>query len=201
MSFESKLNGEYLDVYNDIVDEIKVEELSGEFTKEVKNDVLEMLLSAQADGVAAMSVIGQDVREFVKTIRVDFNKRTNWMYKIGTTLSIIFMLLGLEGISNFYGGATRITYNTVMFISICLITNYLGTVISRKYRVTKTRSGSKYTFDFGILFAMVIISRIITDSFTFDTIVQIEAGVAYIAIVFVLCFLSIVASEWITKNK
>lgn len=142
MEFEKKLSGEYLEVYKDVVSELELEEINGITTVEVKNDILDMFLSAQEDGVSARGIIGNSPKNFVKEILSNLDNSKLTLLRIGRRISQLLAGLGGIGLVNLVterGRPFAFTIGTMALILVLMFGDFLGKYFSRKLNFGKSR--------------------------------------------------------------
>lgn len=143
MGYEKNLNGEYLRVYNEVIDELQVEEISIDLTKEIENDVLDMFLCAQHDGASPKAIVGESPREFILEIIRDFSKAKSGVFRIGQFMAHALLGLGILSFMDIRNGKLDFTVDILVCLALILGSELLGRVFSRKYNVKNTRSKSK----------------------------------------------------------
>lgn len=154
MGFEKGLKEEYLAVYNEVLGELTVEDISSTFTEEVKSDILDMFLSAQEDGVSPKSIVGDSPKAFVEAIVGDFNKRNSGVFRL---LQIIYRIpLSIAGVSvvNIRNGQIEVTLDMILAVIAIILCDAIGRVLSRKYQITKSRKKSKLIIEWGTYLAI-----------------------------------------------
>lgn len=154
MEFEKRLSGEYLEVYKDVVSELELEEINGITTVEVKNDILDMFLSAQEDGVSARGIIGNSTKDFVEEILSNLDNSKLTLLRIGRLISQIIAGLGGIGIVNLVtekGRPFAFTTDIAVLIIFIILGDFLGRYLSRKLTFGKSRKFRRnivaWTFD------------------------------------------------------
>jgi len=102
----SKLRDEYKEAYTSIVMYLSSSGMQGSFMDEVSEDVKDLLISAQDDGIDVKSIIGNSIEEFCKEIikSKDINSRTmlkisqsiKWALIISSMMSLIYYLFDMK---------------------------------------------------------------------------------------------------------
>jgi len=102
----SKLRDEYKEAYTSIVMYLSSSGMEGNFMDEVSEDVKDLLISAQDDGIDVKSIIGNSIEEFCKEIikSKDINSRTmlkisqsiKWALIISSMMSLIYYLFDMK---------------------------------------------------------------------------------------------------------
>jgi len=102
----SILRDEYKDAYTSIVMYLSSSGMQGSFMDEVSEDVKDLLISAQDDGIDVKSIIGNNIEEFCKEIikSKDINSRTmlnisqsiKWALIISSIMSLVYYLFDMK---------------------------------------------------------------------------------------------------------
>ncbi|WP_346939846.1 DUF1048 domain-containing protein [uncultured Clostridium sp.] len=102
----SILRDEYKDAYTSIVMYLSSSGMQGSFMDEVSEDVKDLLISAQDDGIDVKSIIGNNIEEFCKEIikSKDINSRTmlnisqsiKWALIISSMMSLVYYLFDMK---------------------------------------------------------------------------------------------------------
>ena len=102
----SILRDEYKEAYTSIVMYLSSSGMQGSFMDEVSEDVKDLLISAQDDGIDVKSIIGNNIEEFCKEIikSKDINSRTmlnisqsiKWALIISSMMSLIYYLFDMK---------------------------------------------------------------------------------------------------------
>ncbi|MGL4453211.1 MAG: hypothetical protein ACRCTZ_18775 [Sarcina sp.] len=162
MGYEKNLKGDYLKSYNEVMDELKVEDISIELTKEIENDVLDMFLCAQHDGASPTTIVGESPRIFILEILRNFNKTKSWIFRGGQVLSRICLGIGALSFLNIRNGKLDFTVDILVCLALILSSDLVGRLLSRKYNIGKTRSSSRNNIKYIFFLIGVVISIAIT---------------------------------------
>ncbi|WP_346930144.1 DUF1048 domain-containing protein [Clostridium sp.] len=102
----SILRDEYKEAYTSIVMYLSSSGIQGSFMDEVSEDVKDLLISAQDDGIDVKSIIGNNIEEFCKEIikLKDINSRTmlntsqsiKWALIISSMMSLVYYLFDMK---------------------------------------------------------------------------------------------------------
>lgn len=102
----SILRDEYKEAYTSIVMYLSSSGMQGSFMDEVSEDVKDLLISAQDDGIDVKSIIGNSIEEFCKEIikSKDINSRTmlnisqsiKWALIISSMMSLVYYLFDMK---------------------------------------------------------------------------------------------------------
>ncbi|MEW8996045.1 DUF1048 domain-containing protein [Clostridium sp.] len=102
----SILRDEYKEAYTSIVMYLSSSGMQGSFMDEVSEDVKDLLISAQDDGIDVKSIIGNNIEEFCKEIikSKDINSRTmlnisqsiKWALIISSMMSLVYYLFDMK---------------------------------------------------------------------------------------------------------
>ncbi|MGL4762281.1 MAG: hypothetical protein ACRCWG_12595 [Sarcina sp.] len=181
MEFEKNLRDEYLRVYNEVVDELEVEEISIELTKEIKVDILDMFLSAQQDGESPSGIVGESSREFVLELVKDFNKSNSGLFRVGQYVACTILGIGALSLFNIKNGVLHFDIDILVCLLITISGDAIGRILSRKYNVGKTRSRSKNKIRWGYVSVMTILGVAITNNLNLPTLFVFNLPFVFIA--------------------
>ncbi|GAA0774247.1 DUF1048 domain-containing protein [Clostridium subterminale] len=102
----SILRDEYKESYTSIVMYLSSSGMQGSFMDEVSEDIKDLLISAQDDGIDVKSIIGNNIEEFCKEIikSKDINSRTmlnisqsiKWALIISSMMSLVYYLFDMK---------------------------------------------------------------------------------------------------------
>ncbi|MGL4989564.1 MAG: hypothetical protein ACRCYE_13890 [Sarcina sp.] len=175
MNSKKNLKGEYLEVYNNVIDEIEAEELTINYTTEIKNDILDMLLSAQEDGIAPKSIIG-NTREFVDELVVDFKNSTLGGYTLGKSIAHLLAVMGIIALMRIENGQLVVTIDLLFVGILAPITSLLGIAYSKRLKIGISRKSKSILIDLGSYFILTIIITFIAIFLEIPTIFTISSA-------------------------
>ncbi|WP_346897614.1 DUF1048 domain-containing protein [Clostridium sp. UBA7503] len=152
----SILRDEYKEAYMSIVMYLSSSGMEGSFMDEVSEDVKDLLISAQDDGIAVKSIVGNNIEEFCKEIirskdikgRVLFNifESIKWALIMSAIISLVYYLFDM----NF-------TLNIIfMFIVDFLFCRFIFSIGLRKV-IIKNRGNAKKIIMTLLLYILFII--------------------------------------------
>ncbi|MGL4773717.1 MAG: hypothetical protein ACRC2K_09155 [Clostridium sp.] len=192
MNYKKNLKGEHLTVYNEIVTDLKVEELALDFQTEVENDLLDMFLSAQEDGVLPRDLVGEDVEGFTKNIINDFYKRNSFIYRVFQVLAQMALGTAVSSVINLNTKTFTVDFTVEMLLFVITFTlaEILGRVLSRRFKICKTRKRSKIVFEWGSFIIMYFIAVFITSGYELQPLFTRNMLVIFIPSIFIwgICF-------------
>lgn len=102
----SILRDEYKEAYTSIVMYLSSSGMQSNFMDEVSEDIKDLLISAQDDGIAVKSIVGNNIEEFCKEIikskdikgRILFNifESIKWALIMSAMISLVYYLFGMN---------------------------------------------------------------------------------------------------------
>ncbi len=152
----SILRDEYKETYTSIVMYLSSSGMQSNFMDEVSEDIKDLLISAQDDGIAVKSIVGNNIEEFCKEIikskdikgRILFNifESIKWALIMSAMISLVYYLFGM----NF-------TLNIIfMFIVDFLFCRFIFSIGLRKV-IIKNRGNAKKIIMTLLLYILFII--------------------------------------------
>lgn len=183
MKFEEKLNGEYLDVYKEVMDEFELENLSISFKEEIKNDILEMFLSAQDNGTQARTIVGNDVKDFVQVIASDFYGRNKNIFSVFKVIVHFIMYVSIISFIRVKSGSLSVTIDLLMLPLIIIASGLISKIFAKKFSLAKTKNKTKIIYEYTAIIVGSIICRAITDYINLKPLFTLEKP--YVLIVFI----------------
>jgi DNA-binding ferritin-like protein (Dps family) len=152
----SILRDEYKEAYTSIVMYLSSSGMQSNFMDEVSEDIKDLLISAQDDGIAVKSIVGNNIEEFCKEIikskdikgRILFNifESIKWALIMSAMISLVYYLFGM----NF-------TLNIIfMFIVDFLFCRFIFSIGLRKV-IIKNRGNAKKIIMTLLLYILFII--------------------------------------------
>lgn len=152
----SILRDEYKETYTSIVMYLSSSGMQSNFMDEVSEDIKDLLISAQDDGIAVKSIVGNNIEEFCKEIikskdikgRILFNifESIKWALIMSAMISLVYYLFGM----NF-------TLNIIfMFIVDFLFCRFIFSIGLRKV-IIKNRGSAKKIIMTLLLYILFII--------------------------------------------
>ncbi|MGL4741998.1 MAG: hypothetical protein ACRC41_14565 [Sarcina sp.] len=175
MDSKNNLKGEYLEMYNTVIDEIEAEELTINYTAEIKNDVLDILLSAQQDGVKPINIIG-NTREFIDELVHDFKKSTLGVYTFGKSIAHLLSVMGIIALMRIENGQLAITVDLLFIGILAPVTSLLGIKYSKSLNLGISRRSKSILIDLGSYVVLTIIVTFIAVFLKIPTIFTISSA-------------------------
>lgn len=175
MNSKNNLKGEYLEVYNTVIDEIEAEELTINYTAEIKDDILDMLLSAQQDGVEPKNIIG-NTRDFIDELVSDFKKSTSGMYTFGKSIAHLLSVMGIIALMRIENGQLAVTIDLLFIGAFAPITSLLGIKYSKRLNLGISRKSKSVLIDLGSYFLLSIIVTFIAVFLEIPTVFTISSA-------------------------
>lgn len=160
IEYEKNLNGQYLQAYKNIINELDIEIKDTSYIDEVKNDVLDMLLSAQTDGVEANKVIGKDIRSFCMEITSTYKKTEPLSKKILSILNSITPAIFIVAFGEMLKANSitiGISFRVMLLMVALVIPFYIAVSISRRLKITKKRKNDINIFEICAAIASAVI--------------------------------------------
>ncbi|WP_346913337.1 DUF1048 domain-containing protein [Clostridium sp.] len=153
----SILRDEYKEAYTSIVMYLSSSGMQGSFMDEVSEDVKDLLISAQDDGIDVKSIIGNNIEEFCKEIikSKDINSRTmlnisqsiKWALIISSMMAFVYYLFDM-----------KFTLNIIfMFIVDFLFCRFIFSIGLRKV-IIKNKGNVKKIIMMLLLYILFVIS-------------------------------------------
>ncbi|WP_346936554.1 DUF1048 domain-containing protein [Clostridium sp.] len=183
----SILMDEYKEAYTSIVMYLSSSGIQGSFMDEVSEDVKDLLIGAQDDGIDVKSIIGNNIEEFCKEIikSKDINSRTmlnmsqsiKWALIISSMMSLVYYLFDM-----------KFTLNIIfMFIVDFLFCRFIFSIGLRKV-IIKSKGNVKKIIMVLLLYILFVIPGAILN-FILITNFVVEINSLYTSIVLVAILL------------
>ncbi len=152
----SILRDEYKEAYTSIVMYLSSSGMEGSFMDEVSEDVKDLLISAQDDGIDVKSIIGNNIEEFCKEIikSKDINsstilniyQSTRWAIIMSAMMSLLYYIFDM-----------KFTLNIIfMFIVDFLFCRFIFSIGLRKV-IIKNRGNTKKIIKVLLLYILFVI--------------------------------------------
>ncbi len=152
----SILRDEYKEAYTSIVMYLSSSGMEGNFMDEVSEDVKDLLISAQDDGIDVKSIIGNNIEEFCKEIikSKDINsstilniyQSTRWAIIMSAIMSLLYYIFDM-----------KFTLNIIfMFIVDFLFCRFIFSIGLRKV-IIKNRGNTKKIIKVLLLYILFVI--------------------------------------------
>lgn len=152
----SILRDEYKEAYTSIVMYLSSSGMEGSFMDEVSEDVKDLLISAQDDGIDVKSIIGNNIEEFCKDIikSKDINsstllniyQSTRWAIIMSAMMSLLYYIFDM-----------KFTLNIIfMFIVDFLFCRFIFSIGLRKV-IIKNRGNTKKIIKVLLLYILFVI--------------------------------------------
>lgn len=155
MGAKKRLDGEYLDVYNEIMAEIEVEQINTLHKEEVRNDILDMFLLAQEDSTPVSVLVGSDTKGFVNEVLESLDKGNGILLRVGQVISTLFIGMSAIALIRTKNGVLEFTLDIVFLAMILLVGEGLGRIFSKKSGSGKLRRSKKrkieWSFNIGLI--------------------------------------------------
>ena len=153
---DSILRDEYKEAYMSIVMYLSSSGMEGNFMDEVSEDVKDLLISAQDDGIDVKSIIGNNIEEFCKEIikSKDINSSTilniyqsiRWAIIMSAMMSLLYYIFDM-----------KFTLNIIfMFIVDFLFCRFIFSIGLRKV-IIKNRGNTKKIIKVLLLYILFVI--------------------------------------------
>ncbi|MGL5649908.1 MAG: hypothetical protein ACRDDY_18915 [Clostridium sp.] len=188
MGLKKRLDGEYLDVYNEIMIELEVEEINALYREEVRNDILDMFLSAQDEKASVRELVGSDTRVFIEDILKSLEKGNESLLRFGQSLAIFLIGIGGIALTRIKGGVLEFTVDILFLAVVMLLGATLGRAFSKKNRIGKERRREKRKIEWTFNIGMIGVSALIVGFFNINLPILFTVNSPYI---FVIGFLVI----------
>ncbi|MGL4990516.1 MAG: hypothetical protein ACRC57_05005 [Sarcina sp.] len=185
MKFEEKLNGEYLDVYKEVMDEFELENLSVSFKEEIKNDILEMFLSAQDNGTQARTIVGDDVKDFVQVIASDFYGRNKNIFSVFKIIIRFIMYVSIISFIRVKSGSLSITTDFLILPLVIIASGLLSKIFAKKISLASTKNKTKNIYEYTAIIVGSIICGAITEYINLKPLFTLENPYFLIVFIFI----------------
>ncbi|MGL4847624.1 MAG: hypothetical protein ACRC28_01670 [Clostridium sp.] len=201
MGAKKRLDGEYLDVYNEIMAEIEVEQINTLHKEEVRNDILDMFLLAQEDSTPVSVLVGSDTKGFVNEVLESLDKGNGILLRVGQVISTLFIGMSAIALIRTKNGVLEFTLDIVFLAMILLVGEGLGRIFSKKSGSGKLRRSKKRKIEWSFNIALIGVGAFMAGFFNIEMPILFVTSSPYMFVIasFIIGFITMIVTDVVLR--